>query len=415
MIPTHNSAQVEFVALQGKTPWKAPVKAIEEFEAIWNTANIANPSVLPYNHVDPEFPDQPIPPPERIEPPNVAPGFQIGMDTASNHIMMVSGQFQNQMGMLGNERTGAAIQKRQDQSETATYHFDDNYESALIITGKMLIDLIPKVYDTKRVKQILADDGEDYELEIDPAARQGYLELQAHDGKVIKRIFNPNIGKFDVAASVGPDQGSKREETREALTLILTQAPALTGIIGDLLLSSMDFEAAQEASIRLKRMIPPLALGKGPTQSEQAMQQQIQALSAEMVKLLDKNAKDNLKLAGKAELRDIEVYDAETKRMGVLQKMLPSDPEGLRALVEQLVHESLSTGLNSVLKANAPELPAEGSDSPESVPETPPPVPGAAKGPDGEWYLTDPTRKGKYLHVAPLAQEHAKPGIVSNV
>ena len=98
--------------------------------------------------------------------------------------------------------------------------------------------------------------------------------------------------------------------------------------------------------------------------------------------------------------------------MGVLAKMLPEDPEGLRALIDQLVHESLSTGLNSVLKANAPELPNQAGDSP---PVEAPPVPGANKAPDGEWYLTDPTRAGKYMHVAPLAQEHKRPGVISNV
>jgi hypothetical protein len=334
------------------------------------------------------------------------------METAGNHIMMVSGQFQNQMGMMGNERTGAAIQKRQDQSDTAVFHFQDNYEEALIFLGKNIIDLIPKIYDTKRVKKIIADDGVEYELEIDPTLREGYLERAAHDGTVIKRIFNPRIGKYDVASSVGPDNGSKREETREALTLILTQAPALTGVIGDLLLKSMDFEAAEEAAMRLRRMIPPMALGKGPSQAEQGLQQQVAALSAELVKLMDKNAKDSIKLAGKAELRDIEVYDAETKRMGALAKMLPEDPQGLRALIEQLVHESLSTGLNSVLKANAPELPSQAGDAPA---QEAPPVPGANKAPDGEWYLTDPTRAGKYMHVAPLAQEHKRPGVIANV
>jgi len=401
------SAQVEFGALQTKAPWLVAAKAIEEHEAIWATANINNPSVLPFNHVDAEnAPDMPIPPPQRIEPPQASPAFQTGMETASNHIMMVSGQFQNQMGEQGNERTGAAIGKRQAQSDTAVFHFQDNYESALIFLGKQIIDIVPKIYDTKRVKKIIADDGVEYELEIDPTLREGYLERQAHDGTVIKRVFNPNVGKYDIAASVGPDFGSKRQETREALTLILTQAPALTGLIGDLLMKSMDFEAADEAAMRLRRMIPPIALGKGPSQMEQGLQQQVQVLQAELVKLMDKNAKDSIKLAGKAELRDIEVYDAETKRMTALAKMLPTDPEGMRALVEQLVHESLSTGLNAVMKANAPELPEQAGDE---APVEPPPVPGANKAPDGEWYLTDPTRHGKYLHVAPLAQEHAKP------
>jgi hypothetical protein len=42
------------------------------------------------------------------------------------------------------------------------------------------------------------------------------------------------------------------------------------------------------------------------------------------------------------------------------------------------------------------------------------PVPGAQKAPDGEWYLLDPTRQGRYLRVRPLAQEHTARGIVAN-
>lgn len=401
------SAAVEYSALQTKAPWVAPVDAIEEHEEAWNTANTKNPSVLPYNHVDSE--GQPIPAPSRTEPPTASPAYLQGMETAKEQVMMTSGQFQNQMGMEGNERTGRAIKARQEQSDTAVFHFQDNYEDALISTGIQLIDLVPKIYDTKRILHIISDDGVDYDLEIDPTLREGYLEHIRHDGEVVKRIFNPAIGKYDIAATVGPAYGSKREETAEALTLILTQAPALTGIIGDLLLNSLDFDKAQEAAARLRRMVPPMALGKGPTANEQQLMAQVQALQQALQKSMHIQAKDQLKVVGKDQLRDIEAYDAETKRMAALAKLLPDDPEGLRALVHQLVEQALQTSLTSLAVENKPD---EKENSAEDI--EPPPVSGAAKAPDGEWYITDPTRKGKYLHIAPLAQERAKPGIIAN-
>jgi Phage P22-like portal protein len=401
------SAQVEFVALQGKTPWIVPVKAIEELESIWNTANTVNHSVLPYNHLDLEGGNEvPIPPPSRTEPPNASPAYQTGMDTAMQQIMLTSGQFQNQMGMMGNERTGAAIDKRQQQSDTAVFHFQDNYGDALVLIGCMVIDLVPHIYDTKRVMQIQGDAGVDYELEIDPTLREGFLQKQAHNNEVVKKIFNPNIGRFDIAPSVGPEYGSNMEETADALTLILTQAPGLTGIIGDLLMASLPFDKAQEAAARLRRMVPPVALGTGPSEAEQQLQAKVQALTTALGEALGQTAKDKLKLVGKDELRDIEVYDAHTKRIAAEAKLLPTDPEGLRQMIAKMVQESLADGMQSVIDANKPEL---DDDSP---PPEPPPVPGANKAPDGEWYITDPTRKGKYLHIAPLAQLHSRPGIV---
>ena len=42
------SSAVEFMGLQTKTPWIAPVEAVEELETYWNEANRINTSVLPY-------------------------------------------------------------------------------------------------------------------------------------------------------------------------------------------------------------------------------------------------------------------------------------------------------------------------------------------------------------------------------
>src|SRR5215471_671077 len=229
------SAQIEFGALQTKAPWVAAASAIEGLEGQWNTANRENPSVLVWKHVDDDNPEKDIPPPIRVDPPQLSPAFQQGMDTAFMQMMMTSGQWQNQQGQMGNERTGSAIQERLAAGEVATYHFNDNYEDALVYTYQQIIDLIPKVYDTGRIKHILADDGVEMEIELDPGAQQPYLQSLDRQGNIIRRVLNPNMGKYEVAAEVGPNVQTRRREAVEGLTQILTEAPALTGIIGDIL------------------------------------------------------------------------------------------------------------------------------------------------------------------------------------
>ena len=418
------SGQVEFGALQSKTPWIAAAKAIEQFEDIWNTANKINHSVLVYNHVDDE--GNPVAPPMRIDPPAGSPLFASGMETAFNQMMMTSGQWQNQMGMLGNERTGAAIGKRQEQGDTATYHFQDNYEKALINLGKQIIDLVPKVYDTKRVLKMMAEDGVDYDLVIDPTQRESYYQELSHDNEVVKRIFNPQVGQYDIASSTGPAYGSKREKTVEALTLILTQNPALTSIIGDILLSAMDFDKADEAARRLRRMVPQQALGNGPTPTEQQQAQQIQQLSALLQQQLQEaghaklaHDRDRLKLVGKAEMRDIDVYKAETDRMKALQDQLPMDPEGLRQMVKKLMDEAQVDGMEGIVKGNegtiadgsgdvgtggAGRVMATTSEGPGAGTVMAPPLPHARKAPDGHYYIPDPTRPGKHIKLTPREQ-----------
>ena len=402
-----SSAQIEGLSLQTKAPWIAPAKAIEEHEAVWRMSNIDNPAVLPYNHIDPEGnPEVPIPAPQRIDPPQASPGFQQAMENSRQQIMMVSGQYENQLGEPGNERTGAAINARRSQSATANFHFQDNYEAMLVALGKQLLDLYPRLYDTKRIKRIVASDGLEYDLVIDPSLRAGFAAEQDYKGSTIRRIMNPLVGKFEVAASVGPSHDTRREETVENMTVLLTQAPGLIPILGDVLLKNMQFEGAQEASLRLRRMVPPVALGQGPTQQEQALQAQLQAMQGALVKEMDLHARDRIKLSNKEDLREVEVYDAETKRIAALSKLLPTDPEGLQALIAQAVQDSLKTSIGGIMK----EIQVAGSgDGPVPEPAEAPPIQGARKAPDGEWYLTDPTRRGKYLKVAPLAQMRSAP------
>ena len=197
---------------------------------------------------------------------------------------------------------------------------------------------------------------------------------------------------------------------------VLAQAPALTGIIGDLLVGSMDFDKADEAARRLKRLVPPAALGQGPTPNELQLQQQVASLTEALQKAMHVTAKDQLKLVGKDEKRDIDVYEAETNRMKALSGMLPMDPQGLQALVQQLVQQAMGQDIGEIPKAN--ESMISGTEGPNGQGSTPAglaspaapdqqvsPLPGARKAPDGEWYMLDPTRKGKYLHIAPLGKQ----------
>jgi len=387
------SAQVEFVALQGKTPWVAAAEAIQGYEAMWQSANLVDHAVLIYHGMDEDFPEKQIPPPVRTDPPTAAPAYQMGMETAFNQMMMTSGQWQNQMGMMGNERTGAAIEKRVDQGDLATFHFDDNHQSALRFIGDQFIDLVPKIMNKRKIMTILAEDGTDLELELDPAAKQAYLQQVNHKGEVIKRIFNPALGSYGIAAEVGKSYASKQKETADQLTLILTQQPEAWSLIGDLLMKSFDFEEAQEAARRMKRMVPKQALGEGPSQAEQILTQQVSALQIALAKSLEDGAKKEIKLVGKAQDNRVNVYKAETDRFKALADALAVEPGGLQAVIQQLVQEALATHLTPIMSENV-----TGAGSPAAGTEQPP-VPGAKKAPDGQYYVAHPGKPGKFLRV----------------
>jgi hypothetical protein len=216
------------------------------------------------------------------------------------------------------------------------------------------MDMIPHVYDTKRVLYAIQPDGSTLDLTVDPMAKEHYQEnLEAASA-----ILNPRLGQYEVESDIGPDFGTKREETFNALTTILTQAPQMATMIGDLLMQSADFDLADEAAARLRRAVPKNILGLGPSPEEQALQQQLALLTQKMqgmqeltVKTIEENSKLRVILHGKNEQRDIDLYDSETKRLAAVIKMIP--PEQLAPIIAQLGSDTLKTQLSSWIdKAN---------------------------------------------------------------
>lgn len=342
-----SSSAVEHVALQGKTPYIAASEAIEGYEEYWETANKDNYSVLPYNAYDDN--GQRIDAPKRAENPTMAQAYIQGMQVAQTEIQMVSGQFEANMGQQGNERTGAAINAKQKKGDASTSHYRNNLSLGIQFTGKILVDLFPKIYDTTRIVQIMAVDGTDMEVEIDPAAQKAYMETTTHAGVVAKRVLNPSIGKYWAEADVGPAYATRREEAFNAISLILTQGPELVSICGDLLFQSADFPLADEMARRLKRMVPKQALGDGPSQEEQAMQQQIQQLTSLLGEASTQITGLQLKLKGKDEMRDIDVFKADTDRLKALLDFF--SPEQQKALTAQAVNEAMEASMAPILSA----------------------------------------------------------------
>ncbi len=344
------SAEVEFGALQGKSPYLAPAQAIEGHETYWETANTVNHSVLPWNHKDDD--GSPIPAPERAQPPGSAPAFLDGMQAAAQDMQLVSGQYQAQMGAPSNEQTGVAIQQRQRQGDNATYHYIDNLAQAIRYTGKIIIDLAPKIYDTPRLLKILQEDGTELHIKVDPSAPQAHAQVEAAQGAMIAAVFNPRLGQYEVQADVGPAFATRRQEAFNALSQIATQNPTLMNVIGDLVLKAADFPLAEEAAERLRNMAPPQALGQGPSPAETQLQQQLTSTQQMLKAMTDELATEKLRARGKEELRDVERFNAETRRLQALQEVLPMDPQGLAELIRTTVGEALQIQLGQILGAN---------------------------------------------------------------
>lgn len=346
-----NSAAVEYVGGQTKTNWLVSKEATEGLEQYWDDANIKTFSVLFYNALN-DAGEQTIPPPERIAPPEYAPGYRDALAQASTDMMGVSGQFEASFGQQSNERSGKAINERVRNGNNSTFHFINNLAVGIRYTGRIILDLIPKVYDTPRVMKILGQDGRMATVALDPAMQQAHSEVPGMDyesfsPQQIAVAINPQIGKYDVQADVGPSFGTRRMETFNALSSILMQNESLTPIIGDLLFKAADFPMADEIAERMQEHFNSQA-DPAVQQAQQTLAQQHQVMTAQ--------AQEIEQLKSKALTREmqkeIDWYKAETDRAKVMSSI---DPAAFIPIIRQQVSEMLGVPANQLIAAHMME------------------------------------------------------------
>ena len=318
------SQEAEMLALAPKAPFIGYGGQFEGYEQQWKTANVNN---WPYLEVNPDVTDGAggmLPLPQRSQPPMASSGLLQAKAGASDDIKSSTGQYDSSLGATSNERSGRAILAREKQSDTGTYHYVDNLARAIRHSTRQLVDLIPKIYDTQRIARIIGMDGETDQAMIDPTQPMPVKKIENEAGIVIKKIYNPNVGKYDVAVTTGPSYMTKRQESLDAMSSLLQGNPQLWAVAGDLFVKNMDWPGAQEMAARFAKTIDPKLLSDADDPALQAANQQMQAMAQELDQMhtMLKNVGQSMEaqdLKIKQFDSEVKAYDAETKRISAVQ------------------------------------------------------------------------------------------------
>jgi hypothetical protein len=316
-----SSQEAEMLALAPKAPFVGYGGQFEGYETQWKTANTIP---WPYLEVNPDIVDgqgAPLPLPQRSQPVMAQSGLISAKMAASDDIKSVTGQYNSSIGATSNERSGKAILARERQADTGTYHYVDNLARAIRFSTRQIIDLIPKVLDTKRIARIMGVDGEVDQVEIDPEQPEAKKDIIDPDtGAVIKSIFNPGVGKYDVCVITGPSYTTKRQEAAESMSALMQGNPELWAVAGDLLVKSMDWPGSEKLAERLRRTIDPKLLSDQPPPEVLQAQQQIEAMGQQMEAM--RRLLENVQTSFEQQELDIKKFDVETKRIAAVQESM---------------------------------------------------------------------------------------------
>jgi len=273
------TALTETVALAPKAKWLLAEGQDEGHENEWAMANIKAMPVLRYKQTDTE--GRTAPTPVRLQPEPPPAGVMSALQGMNQDLMAVVGIFDPGQLPQG-QQSGKALQGQQQQADMTNFHYYDNLTRSIRHTGRIILDLIPKIYDRQRVMRIIGDDGKPDMVTINE---------QGQDEQGVSKVLNDvTVGEYDVVMETGPGYNSKRQEAVDSMMGLLGADPTLMQTAGDLIFRNMDFPGAEIIADRLaasnpmaqiddKSPIPPqvqMQLAQSKQQIQQ-LQQQIQA------------------------------------------------------------------------------------------------------------------------------------------
>ena len=348
------SSAVELASLESKAPYLMVEGQEEGHEQEFQLANVRNFPYLRYKNVS--LNGTPAPPPQRtqVDTSRLGPSMVL-LQQAREFIHQGTGAFESALGQQSQTaRSGRSVLALQQQYEQGSSHFLDNLaEISLTYEAKVVLDLIPTIYDRPgRVARILDQEDETQTVLLnapfmrDPrtqrprqvpapgmgaglppglppgagplvgppvpspqgmpspprlggppmgpppmgpppmgpppmgGAQMGPPQMGPPQagGPLSPETWNYDLrkGRYGVVVTIGRSFKSRALEGADEMAQLFQANPSLFPILGDLYLKFRDFPGHNEASARVKKLLPPPLQEQDGQPDAQQLQQQLQ-------------------------------------------------------------------------------------------------------------------------------------------
>lgn len=259
------SVIVEKLMLTPYAPWIAADTAVAGREDEWRSAHVSSDTLLVYNADSGA-------PPKRAEPAQMEPALIQEAGMAMQDIRDVTNLHEANFGQTSNEVSGRAIVARQRVGEIGTVIYTDNLNMAIEEAGEVINDLIPVIYDTKRmVKIIEMESGIEREtiMTINDTADENSVDV--------------TVGKYSVTVTTGPSFVTRRLEAQEGMLNMVNANPQAMQLMFDQIIEAQDWPGAEKMAQRYRKTLPPGLVEEDPEDltDEQKKQRVLAAQAAE--------------------------------------------------------------------------------------------------------------------------------------
>lgn len=333
------SSVIETSALTPKDPtWITPAQA-KGHEARLQNFNTNNDPFLFYNP-DPKSPGIP----QRGGAPAVQAAALQQIQQASMDLYHVTGMQPPSIGANPELKSGKAIIAQEKQGDRGSFIFSDNLAKSIEYTADILVDLLPRVYDTQRQVRIMQQDGESEQVFVN----QEVLDNQTGETVLVNDL---SMGKYDVVADTGPAFATQRQESAAQIIELIGSSPQFETLAMDLVAKDLPILESKELTKRVRKVmikqgiIEPtedeikemgLDQPQKPDPQQQAITENIQVQTEKLISDIENKDADTMNKQLKTQQATIDTYETLINAYKLqIEAGIPLNKEDRNILIKQ--------------------------------------------------------------------------------
>lgn len=195
--------------------------------------------------------------PEQLKPPELSASLLTQYERTLIDIQSGTGLYNTQLGEVGNEVSGTAIDARNKRGNKNTQIPRTALDIAIAVGGELINDMIPKVYDTKRTLVLPMPDSAEEKVEINKPADEYGLQTEN----------DMTQGRFKIRLKPGPSYEGQKDEALQSMQLVLNadRSGTVFPMIADLYVENLPLDNNLELRNRLRTIVPPEIIEAGKT------------------------------------------------------------------------------------------------------------------------------------------------------
>ena len=257
------SREIEEGALAPRAKFMMTPAQASGHEDTLATLNTNSDPVQFYNP-DPDAPN----PPQQVGGAAINAGLRSISEAMRGMITYASGMYASNMGENAGLQSGVAIEQLQNKGDNSTLKYFSALETGIRATGRVLVEAIPKVYNTARTVRILK---EDQTYDVAPINTQ---QIDQQTGEVVT-LNDLSVGVYDVSVRAGASFKNRQKETIDTIIEIAKIDPTILQIAGDVLLDNVSTASAKQISDRKREQM----LSQGMIPQSQMTQDELAAMA----------------------------------------------------------------------------------------------------------------------------------------